>query len=243
MGKRTTAFTKEDLERLYHGEGLTMEQTGERLGVSTGTICLYFKRWGLRKREDPLVLTIPDEELRRMYVDEKLSQGEIADRTGLSESTVRRNIRRAGLNLSFTEAHQRRFERYNATKKKQVRYNGGYRRILMRGHPSARRSDGMVNEHWVVAERMMGRYLKDGEMVHHMNYERNDNSEHNLCVLSSNRDHMLMHRYVEHIGAYMCGFLKERPEPFRPDGPAFLWGQWRNEIDLIGDRKPLWWAA
>ena len=50
----------------------------------------------------------------------------------------------------------------------------GYKMLYMPAHHRAD-STGCVYEHIVVAEKKLGRELKDGECVHHLNEIRNDN--------------------------------------------------------------------
>lgn len=52
---------------------------------------------------------------------------------------------------------------------------------------------GYVLEHRYVAEQMLGRPFKRGEVVHHINGEKTDNRPDNLMVLSSVSAHRLLH--------------------------------------------------
>ena len=64
-------------------------------------------------------------------------------------------------------------------------YGSGYRRLLQRG-------GGAVWEHRRVAEKKIGRPLRRGEVVHHINHIRHDNRPTNLAVLESGSAHAQM---------------------------------------------------
>lgn len=69
----------------------------------------------------------------------------------------------------------------------------GYILIRNPEHHRARKN-GYVLEHIIVAEKMIGRKLKDGECIHHINNDGTDNRPENLKVHKSNGEH---HR-IEH---------------------------------------------
>ena len=49
----------------------------------------------------------------------------------------------------------------------------------------------------MVAELKLGRYLKKGEVVHHIDLDKSNNSFDNLVVLS-NADHLRVHNKIRH---------------------------------------------
>lgn len=67
----------------------------------------------------------------------------------------------------------------------------GYIRLVKRDHPRANKY-GMIFEHRVVAEQMIGRPLRRDEVVHHKNGIKTDNRPENLEV-TTNGAHTSMH--------------------------------------------------
>lgn len=66
-----------------------------------------------------------------------------------------------------------------------------YCRLYCPMHPAA--VNGRVQEHRLVAEAKIGRYLVPGEVVHHVNGDSLDNRPENIEVFRSQRDHVRHH--------------------------------------------------
>jgi hypothetical protein len=77
-----------------------------------------------------------------------------------------------------------------------------------RGHHLAYAGGGYVPTHRLIAEQMLGRRLKEGEVVHHKNGKRDDNRPENLEVFKSTAHHRVKHR--------------KRKDLRRPDEPNLL---------------------
>lgn len=77
-------------------------------------------------------------------------------------------------------------------KKLKPRPNGSHVQIKCKNHPHADRA-GFVYEHRLVAEKSIGRYLKNTERVHHINFIKHDNQEENLFVCKSDTEHFKIH--------------------------------------------------
>jgi hypothetical protein len=60
-------------------------------------------------------------------------------------------------------------------------------------HPRAVR--GYVREHILVASEAMGRPLRPGEVVHHINENMQDNRRENLLVFKNNGYHLAHHQW------------------------------------------------
>ena len=69
----------------------------------------------------------------------------------------------------------------------------GYVLLWMPEHPLAHKN-GYVYEHRLIAQLMIGRELKKGEIVHHFNENRGDNRPSNLVVCASIKEHVVKHR-------------------------------------------------
>jgi len=59
---------------------------------------------------------------------------------------------------------------------------------------------GGRHEHRVVAEEVLGRALRPGEVVHHLDENRRNNEPGNLIVLATQRDHAKLHQWMKRSG-------------------------------------------
>jgi len=80
----------------------------------------------------------------------------------------------------------------------------------------------------------MGKYLEQGEQVHHINVDKSDNRVDNLAVLTK-AEHATVHKYMERVAAFVLGLTDKCPPPVAFDRDVFWGGKWVRSIDLAGD--------
>ncbi|MBD8004547.1 HNH endonuclease [Bacillus norwichensis] len=89
----------------------------------------------------------------------------------------------------------------------------GYIIVYKPDHPSCFKKGsnaGYIYEHILVAELMLGRQLYEDEVVHHLNFNRQDNRKRNLLVLLKGQ-HTKIHSWINRTG------LKEQIEADAPE--------------------------
>ena len=79
----------------------------------------------------------------------------------------------------------------------------GYRYVFNPLHPSATKK-GYVLEHRLVAEKVLSRFLKKKEVVHHLNHNKLDNRASNLAILSSLTEHNRIHNHPRNRKGRYC---------------------------------------
>lgn len=83
---------------------------------------------------------------------------------------------------------------------KNSRIVNNYYVIYMPSHPKAMKSknwNGYVYEHIVIAEKELGRGIREDEEVHHLDFNRLNNSPENLIVLPS-ISHVKLHTWMRY---------------------------------------------
>ena len=146
--------------------------------------------------------------LQEKYWGEELSLRKIAKIAMVSSSTIRRWMikfgikRRANWEYERTEEHKRKL-RASIGGENCYNWKGG-RIANIRGqvyiykpdHPNAT-IRGYVFESRLIAEKALGRYLKPGEIVHHINGNPSDNRNRNLLICTQSY-HLWLHYFDLH---------------------------------------------
>lgn len=119
---------------------------------------------------------------------QRFSVEEIAKECGCTTKTVYVSMAR----LKITRPKKREW----SSGKKHWHWKGGtfedgngYRRVSMPEHPEAD-MNGYVLEHRLVMEQKLGRRLRSGEQVHHINRIRIDNRPDNLILIFKQAHHI-----------------------------------------------------
>jgi uncharacterized protein (DUF1330 family) len=71
----------------------------------------------------------------------------------------------------------------------------GYKQIKLQEHPHSN-NQGYVFKHILVMEKILGRFLVEGETIHHINGKRDDNRPENLRLFKSNGEHTAYHHKI-----------------------------------------------
>jgi hypothetical protein len=122
-------------------------------------------------------------------------------KTALAKRTVSAKGMKKDKPNRFIYAHN--FKGHNNGKWKGGDYcHNGYSFVRNVAHPRSG-SNGYVQEHIVVAERVFGKPLPSGAIVHHSNEKRNDNRSSNLVICQDQAYHQLLHQRMRAYRA--CG--------------------------------------
>ena len=226
------SLTKEEFSDIYFSTGRSQRETAERLNVSVGCVGWWARHWGLCRIHKKMPLT--KEQLKEMYVTKGMGLKEIGRELRMSKNGVHSWVKKYGLQLSRTET----IRRVNVLRGCTGEYSSttGYVMQYVPDHPNARGQ--CLEQHRIVAEKMLGRIIRKEETVHHINMIRNDNREENLAVFQARADHSNTHVYYQHFGLYCLGLI-EKPLPLRYHKPVLWGGKWIDALDLSVDQEIL----
>ena len=80
----------------------------------------------------------------------------------------------------------------------------------MKDHPNISK-DGYIMEHRLVVEENIGRYVKKGEQIHHVNEKKDDNRIENLMLFPSAKRHTEFHKFLDNLCIYLLGIVEKKP--------------------------------
>lgn len=171
-----------DIIRLYRS-GKSQYEVARELGVSQGTIAQRMRRAGVtgRSRWEQVGATIPVDEAVALYAS-GLNLSQVARQAGVTPPAIKYHLRKAGIAVRPDKAPGRSGSANPAWRGGRSKQRDGYIWLAVVGEKRR------VPEHRVIMERTLGRSLKKGEIVHHLNGVRDDNRPENLTVTTL-KDH------------------------------------------------------
>lgn len=194
---------KEWLEEQYVEKRRTLEDIGNEVGCTKHSVLRALKRLGIERRKHTSKYYLLNDKawLEKAYVDDKKSIKEIAEEVGTTAGNVHAHLSSLGIR---TRNPKEAYELTNpdgkhgedaANWKGGRRIINGYVFVYAPDHPSAH--GGVVQEHRLVMEKVIGRYLESYEVVHHRDGNRLNNDPSNLELKTRGR-HISEHFKASH---------------------------------------------
>lgn len=169
--------SKEELAALY-AEHKTALAVAKQLGCCKKSILDLMKAYEMPRTGKREMSAEVKEQVRRMAAEGSTTL-EIIKETGFTQSAISRLARIEGFKI--TDNFHKGF----------ILTDNGYKMLLRKDHPNAD-SKGYVREHILVMEDHLGRHLRDGEVVHHKDEDKLNNSLSNLELMLDS-EHRRLH--------------------------------------------------
>ena len=148
----------------------------------------------------------PDDKTLRKERKRGLSGKDIASKYGVSKACVCRHLRRLGINQE-TPIGKKGKEHSQWKGGRGVK--SGYWTVHEPNHPRAL-NNGRVWEHILIMEKKLKRRISKSEPIHHIDFNRKNNSIRNLYVCKNHAEHQSIHRSLEGVATnlYKRGSVK-----------------------------------
>jgi hypothetical protein len=217
-GPQYKGLTKDNLQKLYvEDKSASLASVGKIIGCSDEAVRRWLRNYGLPIRppgsegRGPLkkeTQKLADKEWMQEQLETKTGR-QLAEELGCSEAAFCHWKRKHGLvdktynnkSSSIKQALKKRYPK-GRSGEDHPGWKGG--RVMQQGyvllyapdHPAAK-SKPYVQEHRLVMEAHLGRYLRDNEVVHHLNGDKEDNRIDNLELIQRGK-HVSNHFRASH---------------------------------------------
>jgi DNA-binding CsgD family transcriptional regulator len=171
-------FTRDILLDLHYGKNLTTNEIAKIYGCNRDTVRLAMKRFGIEPRGK--IRKPMSEDLKSnliiLYLEQRLSTREIGKILGHSHDYVSDKLKELGIPVDdrITALQSER----NPDWKGGITIENGYKRISSKAISEKRKSI-----HQIVMENYIGRELQKGEVVHHIDGNKQNNNINNLALM------------------------------------------------------------
>lgn len=201
-------LSTEELQKAYIDEGRTLTEMCEIIGVKNSiTVAKILHERGISTNHNE---RISEKTMGGMSADEfreflessyrsGMSMGDIAKKIGITPSGVRKYFVKYGIvrrgntdQLKISPEANPNWRGGRRLKK------SGYVEVYCPDHPNANKRK-CVYEHQLVMEKVIGRYIKTGEVVHHIDGNKSNNDPKNLMLLT-NEEHVRLHSKLRKKG-------------------------------------------
>lgn len=192
---------KEWLYEQYIVKTRSSSDIAKEIGCHWSAVVRALTRLGIpkRKRTSKYPLLNDKDWLRKAYLEDNLSTREIGKLVGgaaggvIYSALVANNIPlrtdAQGLAIRYPSGRNGSLAANWRGGRRQIK--SGYVYIYQPDHPRST-NNGAVFEHILIAEKKIGRYLAKGEIVHHIDGDKTNNSPDNLLVCTRS-EHVKIH--------------------------------------------------
>ena len=207
MGKTfICSFSRDELIEIYNRDGMTLKRMCKIVGCKSDITLAkilhqndidtdFNGKTAYAKRGNRTDQEFKDFLLKE-YINNKRSMTSIAKELNISWTIVSRYLDKYNIPKRNKSQQQKGEHSSNWNGGKNLRSNG-YIEIYSPNHPN-KNARGYVYEHQLVAEMMLGRYLKENEVVHHIDFNKTNNESSNLIVLT-NSEHVKLHHFLKEM--------------------------------------------
>lgn len=193
------------LKEQYVDSLRSLQDMANEVGCHKATVARALKRNGIerRKRTSKYPLLNDKAWLKKVYVEDGRTIQSIADEIGCAPGNVHSSL--SALKIR-TRSHKETFKRLyphgrngplHGQWKGGRMISNGYVFVYQPDHPSTKGKRPYVQEHRLVMERSIGRYLEPYEVVHHLDGDRQNNDISNL-ELKTRGQHISEHFKASH---------------------------------------------